>query len=103
MKLLLQAALRSRRHLSLLIVTFATLLALTVASQLEMFALGVLSNNGADFFTLFSQKQEHVLPADAISLEQVQGIWKDIDKYQYVNYKSSALIVRTVFGIFIES
>lgn len=79
MKLLLKAALRSRRHLSLLIATFITLLALTFASQLEMFALGILSNNGADFFTLFSQKQEKVLPADAISLQQVQEMWKDID------------------------
>lgn len=46
MKLLLQAALRNRQHLSLLIWTFVTLLALTIASQLEMFALGVLSNYG---------------------------------------------------------
>lgn len=57
MKLLLKAALRSRQHLSLLIITFATLLCLTVASQMEMFALGVLSNNGADFFSLFSLKR----------------------------------------------
>lgn len=46
MRLLLQAALRNRKHLSLLILTFVTLLALTVASQMEMFALGVLSNFG---------------------------------------------------------
>ncbi len=62
MRLLLQAALRSRKHLSLLIVTFVTLLCLTVASQMEMFALGVLSNNGADFFTLFSPEQEPSCP-----------------------------------------
>ena len=51
MKLLLDAALRSRRHLYLFIITFFTLLCLTISSQMEMFALGVLSNNGADFFT----------------------------------------------------
>lgn len=44
MKLLLLAALRNRHHLSLLILTFVTLLALTVASQMEMFALGVLTS-----------------------------------------------------------
>jgi ABC-type multidrug transport system fused ATPase/permease subunit len=44
MNLLLKAALRNRKHFSLLIVTFATLLALTVANQMEMFALGVLAN-----------------------------------------------------------
>lgn len=75
MKLLLQAALRSRRHLSLLIVTFVTLLCLTVASQMEMFALGVLSNNGSDFFTLFSTEQAH----DSVSLHTVEAKWSDID------------------------
>jgi ABC-type multidrug transport system fused ATPase/permease subunit len=80
MKLLLKAALRSRRHLSLLIVTFLTLIALTIASQMEMFALGVLSNNGADFFTLFSpDKKEATFTADAVSLQQVQAVWKNID------------------------
>ena len=48
MKLLIKAALRTRHHLSLLIVTFLTLFALTIASQLEMFALGMLSNNGTE-------------------------------------------------------
>ena len=50
MRLLLKAALRTRRHLVLLLITFSTLILLTIASQLEMFALGVLSNNGSDFF-----------------------------------------------------
>lgn len=48
MKLLVKAALRTRRHLYLLIVTFLTLLALTIASQAEMFALGILSNINSD-------------------------------------------------------
>lgn len=76
MKLLLDAALRSRRHLYLFIVTFFTLLFLTISSQMEMFALGVLSNNGADFFTLFSEKSNQ----DAVLLEQVKEKWHLIDK-----------------------
>ncbi len=88
MKLLIEAAVRSRRHLSLLIVTFVTLIALTVASQLEMFALGILSHNGADFFALFSpqKKVESTNPLDqrsaveSISLEQVEKQWSLIDK-----------------------
>jgi ABC-type multidrug transport system fused ATPase/permease subunit len=51
MKLLLKAALRSRKHLSLLIITFVTLLCLTLASQMEMFALGLLSNSVGDMPT----------------------------------------------------
>ncbi len=46
MKLLLQAALKSRRHLYLLLITFASLIFLTIASQMEMFALGSLMNQG---------------------------------------------------------
>ncbi|MGL5626296.1 MAG: ABC transporter ATP-binding protein [Candidatus Rhabdochlamydia sp.] len=76
MKLLLDAALRSRRHLYLFIVTFFTLLFLTISSQMEMFALGVLSNNGADFFTLFSESNNR----DAVVLEQVKDKWHLIDK-----------------------
>lgn len=79
MKLLLQAALRSRQHLSLLIVTFVTLLCLTIASQMEMFALGVLSNNGADFFALFSPEHAHEGPRDAVSLHTVEAKWSEID------------------------
>ncbi|MFI5334219.1 MAG: ABC transporter ATP-binding protein [Chlamydiales bacterium] len=44
MKLLLRAALRSRKHLALLLGTFLTLFALTLANTMEMCALGVLSN-----------------------------------------------------------
>ncbi len=79
MKLLLKAALRTRRHLSLLIVTFVTLICLTIASQMEMFALGVLSNNGADFFTLFSPEQAPELPRDTVSLQTVEAKWSQIN------------------------
>ncbi len=80
MKLLLQAALRSRKHLSLLIVTFLTLFALTIASQMEMFALGVLSNNGADFFSLFSTERTEIgTSPDSISLQQIEAKWSEID------------------------
>jgi len=79
MKLLLKAALRSRQHLSLFIVTFVTLLCLTVASQMEMFALGVLSNNGADFFTLFSPESAAEGSRDTVSLHTIEAKWPQID------------------------
>jgi ABC-type multidrug transport system fused ATPase/permease subunit len=79
MKLLLQAALRTKQHLTLLIITFVTLLLLTMASQMEMFALGVLSNNGSDFFSLFSSEQtEYGRSQDTISLQQVEQKWNEI-------------------------
>src|ERR1700722_20009914 len=81
MKLLLQAALRSKKHLALLITTFLTLFALTIASQMEMFALGVLANNGSDFFALFgTEKSEKNIQQNAISIGEVQARWSEIDK-----------------------
>ncbi len=80
MKLLLQAALRSKKHLALLITTFLTLFALTIASQMEMFALGVLANNGSDFFALFgTEKTEKNIQQNEISIGEVQARWTQID------------------------
>ena len=79
MKLLLKAALRNRKHFSLLISTFLTLFALTVASQLEMFSLGVLSKNGADFFVLFGDKEGSSLRGgEQISFESAKERWEEI-------------------------
>ena len=61
MNLLLKAALRNRRHFTLLIMTFTTLFVLTIANQLEMFSLGILANTGSDFFTLFSPEKNAVV------------------------------------------
>jgi ABC-type multidrug transport system fused ATPase/permease subunit len=44
MFLLLKAALRNRKHLSLLLISFLTLMFLTIANSLEVSALGVLIN-----------------------------------------------------------
>lgn len=54
MKSLLKLAINSKKHLALLIATFLSLIFLSVASQLEVFALGILSNKGADAFSLFA-------------------------------------------------
>ena len=53
MRLLLRLALRNRKHLSLLVVTLFTLFVLTIASQMEMFALGIMFS---------SENTEAVLP-----------------------------------------
>jgi len=81
MKHLFKLAIRSRKHLSLLIATFFTLIALTIASQMEMFALGIMSNSGADFFTLFSSKNENQLVSqNSITFEEVEKKWGEIDQ-----------------------
>jgi ABC-type multidrug transport system fused ATPase/permease subunit len=57
MKFLLKAALGQRKHISLIVLSLFTLLCLTLASSLEMFALGVISDTGADLFKDITQKK----------------------------------------------
>ncbi|MBM3207795.1 MAG: ABC transporter ATP-binding protein, partial [Chlamydiae bacterium] len=91
MKLLLKAALRTKKHLMLLMVTFGTLILLTIGSQLEMFALGVLSNNGSDFFSLFSSESAKSIESpQGISIEQVQEKWSLIQDHDGLVTKKSA-------------
>lgn len=77
MKLLLQAALRNSKHLTLTILTFVSLFFLMVANQCEMFSVGLMANSGADFFTLFSPEGKKV--KDKISLADVTRRWEEID------------------------
>ncbi len=77
MKLLLQAALRNSKHLTLAILTFVSLLFLTMANQCEMFSVGLMANTGADFFTMFSPEGKKV--KDKISLADVTRRWEAID------------------------
>ncbi|MGB7978058.1 MAG: ABC transporter ATP-binding protein [Chlamydiales bacterium] len=77
MKLLLQAVLRNSKHLTLSILTFVSLLLLTMATQCEMFSVGLMANTGADFFTLFSPEGKKV--KDKISLADVTRRWEAID------------------------
>lgn len=79
MKLLLKAAIQSRKHLKFLIFTVIALLGMTIANQFEMFALGMLSDAGADFFALFG-KYDGGTTASAISLDEVTARWSEIDK-----------------------
>ncbi|MES2198836.1 MAG: ABC transporter ATP-binding protein [Chlamydiota bacterium] len=78
MRLLLQAALRAKQHLALFIITFVTLILLTVSSQMEMFSLGILTNSGSDFFTLFSPEKEGAV--EGVSLQQVQEKWPEMEE-----------------------
>jgi len=79
MKLLLKAALLVRGHLILFMLTFATLIGLTVSNQMEMFTLGVLSDTGADFFTLFASKDKKGNTHDHVTWDDIEYKWKKMD------------------------
>ena len=81
MRLLILSAIRNAKHFTLALLTLFTLLCLTVANQMEMFALGMMANTGVDFFTLFGKEEKgQVYASDAISIDDIEQAWKDIDK-----------------------
>ncbi len=80
MKLLLKLAFRNRKHYVLMLITLMGMLGLTFATQMEMFALGVISNTGSDFFTLFAPENKGKIErVESISLTDVQERWKEVD------------------------
>jgi ABC-type multidrug transport system fused ATPase/permease subunit len=78
MRLLIRAISYARGQMIWLMMTFITMLLLTIANQIEMLSLGVLSNSGADFFSLFQDKQNQ--SNSKITLENVEGKWSAISK-----------------------
>jgi ABC-type multidrug transport system fused ATPase/permease subunit len=78
MRLLLRAIRYAKGHFVWLFATMATMLLLTIANQIEMLSLGVLSNSGADFFSLFQGK--HSQDDKKITLEMVQNRFDSISK-----------------------
>lgn len=84
MKLLLKAALRIHRHLTLFIVTFGALIGLTITSQMEMFTIGVITDAGTDFFSLFASKNEKGEQQDYVTKEDIEEKWKKIGSEEVI-------------------
>ncbi|CCB86272.1 ABC transporter ATP-binding protein [Parachlamydia acanthamoebae] len=81
MRYLFKAALTNRKHLFLIIFTMVSMCLVTIASQLEMFALGVITKGpaGIEFFELFAPVQNgHLSVNDEVSFEQVRDRWHEL-------------------------
>ncbi len=80
MRSLLRTALLAKEHRFLVVLSIVAMLLLTVASQLEVVALGVITRKGPDFFELFAPVKEGKLErVQSISLKDVQERWKELD------------------------
>lgn len=80
MKHLLLMALKNRRHLVLLVGTVFSMLFLTVSSQMEIGALGVMASKGPDFFELFAPMKDGTLEkSDLVQRSDLEGRWGQID------------------------
>ncbi len=78
MKRLIQIAFSKPLYRWVLLFTLIFALGLTIASQLELFALGVAANKGPDFFELFSPKDQK--KSTSISYNQLIDTWEEIDE-----------------------
>lgn len=74
MKLLLKAALLNKKHYLILGFTLLAMIFLTVASQMEIFSLGIIAKTGPDFF--------HIFGKESLSLEDIQNKWPEIADHE---------------------
>lgn len=77
---LLRIAFRNPRYRVLLALTVISMCFLTFASQLEMFALGIITQKGPDFFELFApEKQGRLEKTDVVSQNMLEHRWRELD------------------------
>ncbi len=80
MNRLFKTALAKPKYIALLAVCIFASLLFTLAGQLEMFALGVITKKGPDFFELFAQEKNGTLiPTHAVQKEFLQERFDAID------------------------
>ena len=80
MSLLLRAALENRRHLILLLVTTVAMILATVSTQMEMFAIKIMTTKGVDAFELFAPETEGALvKGETIRREDVNRAMTSMD------------------------
>lgn len=80
MKRLFQIAFRKHKYRSLLTLTLIAICFLTLASQMEIFTLGVITKKGPDFFELFAPIKDGTLhPSQTIDKKQFEQRFDEID------------------------
>jgi len=81
MRRLFSIALKNPKHRFLLMMTIIAMCLATLASYLEVFALGVITQKGPDFFEVFAPMQEGRLsPQDSVSRSLIDQRWQEIDR-----------------------
>ncbi len=79
MRRLFLSTLKNSKHRLLILFTVISMCALTVASQLEVLALGVMTKKGPDFFELFAPDQNGSLQrVDQVDKDTLLARWNEI-------------------------
>lgn len=79
MRLLLKTALQSRKNGYLLLFTLLLMCLLTLASQMEIFSVGIITKSGPGFFELFGKHEQGALRIEKVSKEELLAKWEQID------------------------
>lgn len=80
MKRLFQIAFGKQKHRFLIGLTLVAMCLLTIASQLEIFTLGVITKKGPEFFELFAPVQDgELIRTDIVTHEQMEARFKEMD------------------------
>jgi len=96
MKLLLRAALLNRKHYILLFITVFSMVSMTIASQSEMFALGIIAKTGPDFFSMFGkEKGKKIENVTVVSKAAVEERWKAISDNDEITLKQANDFIAT--------
>lgn len=74
MKLILKLILQTSKIRYMILFSIISMVLLTVASQLEIFALGVITKKGPDFFELFASQN-----ADKVTKIELENRWNQLD------------------------
>jgi len=88
MKLLVKAAVQNRKHYFLLFFTMIAMFLLTLSSQVEILAIGVIARTGPDFFVLFSESKEG--NKESVRKEVVEKKWSEISDNDEITKKQAS-------------
>ena len=99
MRLLLKAALLNRKHLSLLIVSFVTLIVLTIANSLEVSALGILIN--PDTLAQVTSGQEVTLAASSVPHKETNPLAWIMQKVreEFTSFEGLNILITILVGV----
>ena len=80
MKRLFLIAFKQKKYQLRIIITVVAMLLLTLASQLEIFTLGVITKKGPEFFELFAPIENgHLVRTNVITHPQLETRFREID------------------------
>lgn len=84
MKKLFLTAFKIKKHRCLFALLLLSMALFTIASRLEVVAIGVITKKGPDLFELFGPVQDgKLIVADTITKEQLQTRWNELDAAQH--------------------